>query len=97
MLANDTIEGTASSSRVCNCNGVKWDMLYKRLAGEGVTPELLLYMLARRQNDFRDKEHKCILRVTPKEPLAEKPAVCYLQGEKMWQKVDVNHFEALLS
>ncbi|KAM3458415.1 hypothetical protein MY3296_000621 [Beauveria thailandica] len=61
MLANDTIEGTASSSRVwyiavnrwrpINCNGVKWDMLYKRLAGEGVTPELLLYMLARRQND----------------------------------------------
>ncbi|KAM3426742.1 hypothetical protein MY4824_009834 [Beauveria thailandica] len=104
--------GTGESS---NYNGVKWDMAHNSLAGEGVTPELLIYVLVRRQNDceyavkitakvhtasfwsFRPKEHKCILRVTPKEPVAEKPAVCYLQGKKMWQKLDVNHFEALLS
>ncbi|KAM3549021.1 hypothetical protein ARSEF4850_009085 [Beauveria asiatica] len=83
MLANDTIEGTASSTRVWYIDVNRWRPMS---VGEH-----------RRQNDFWDKEHKCILRVTPKESLAEKPAVCYLQGEKMWQKLDVNHFEALLS
>ncbi|KAF1730090.1 hypothetical protein CRV24_009548 [Beauveria bassiana] len=102
-----------STGESSNYNGVRWNMAHNSLAGEGVIPELLLYVLVRRQDDceyavkitakvdtarsFRQKEHKCILRVAPKEPISEKPAVCYLQGEKMWQKLDVNHFETLLS
>ncbi|KAM0743608.1 hypothetical protein ACQRIT_001867 [Beauveria bassiana] len=81
-------------------------MLHNSLAGEGVTPELLLYVPVRRQDDcecavkitakvghgriFRQKEHKCILRVTLKEADTEKPAFRCLQRKKTWQKLDMN-------
>lgn len=45
----------------------------------------------------RGAEHKCVLRVTPEEPSLEKPAVCYLEGAKMWESLDANHLESLLS
>ncbi|PMB66690.1 hypothetical protein BM221_007683 [Beauveria bassiana] len=68
----DTIEGTASSTRVWSesysdvnlsrdCNGVKRDMLHDSLAGEGVTPELLLYVPVRRQDDC-----ECAVKITAK-------------------------------
>lgn len=94
-------------------NGVVWEMEHNRLAGDGVKPELLLYLLVTRQDDseyavkitanvdtdkvFGYKEHRCIIHAIPKEANHTEPAVCYLEGKKMWQKLDVNHFEALLS
>ncbi|KAL1897941.1 hypothetical protein Sste5346_003793 [Sporothrix stenoceras] len=103
-----------STGESSNYNGVRWEMEHNRLAGEGVKPELLLCLLVTRQDDreysvkitanvdntrlLGHKEHKCVLRVTPRDPDNDtEPAVCYLQGKKMWQKLDVDHFEALLS
>ncbi|CAK7239630.1 MAG: hypothetical protein STHCBS139747_001061 [Sporothrix thermara] len=94
-------------------NGVKWEMKHNTLAGEGVRPEVILYLLVTRKDDreyavritvnvdtarlWGHKEHKCVLRVSPREPDNEDPAVCHLQGEKMLEMLDVDHFEALLS
>ncbi|KAJ6193605.1 hypothetical protein J3E72DRAFT_378289 [Bipolaris maydis] len=102
-----------SDGKSSNFNGVKWNMEHNHLAGDGVKLELLLYLLLTRQDDskyavkitaevdtaklFGHKEHKCVIRAIPKELGHTEPAVSYLQGKKMWQKLDVNHFEALLS
>ncbi|CAK7215122.1 hypothetical protein SCUCBS95973_002371 [Sporothrix curviconia] len=94
-------------------NGVEWSLAQNRLAADGVPPEVLLYLLVTRQDDteyavkvtahvdtarlFGHKQHECVLRVKPKAPSSTGPAVCYLEGEKMWQMLDASHFEALLS
>ncbi|OAA56716.1 hypothetical protein SPI_07723 [Niveomyces insectorum RCEF 264] len=49
------------------------------------------------RNFGHNPEHKCVLRVTPREPDGENPAVCSFEGEKMLSMLDVNRFEKLLS
>ncbi|TFA97445.1 hypothetical protein CCMA1212_010798 [Trichoderma ghanense] len=48
-------------------------------------------------NFGHNPEHKCVLRVTPRDPDGNKPAVCSPQGEAMLCQLDVDHFETLLS
>ncbi|KAF5482713.1 hypothetical protein CGCF413_v015643 [Colletotrichum fructicola] len=108
-----SVEGTTGESS--NYNGVRWELEHNHQAGEGVKPELMLYLLVTREDDreyavritanvdaarpfwHNAKEHKCVLRVTPKNPDATMPAVCYLQGKKMWKKLNRGGLEALLS
>ncbi|CAK7198473.1 hypothetical protein SEUCBS139899_001134 [Sporothrix eucalyptigena] len=49
------------------------------------------------RNFGHNPEHKCVLRVTPRDPDDNEPAVCSLEGQTMLDQLDVNHFEKLLS
>ncbi|XWW97780.1 hypothetical protein V2A60_005767 [Cordyceps javanica] len=75
-----------STGESSNCNGVKRDMERNAHARECT---VRLTAKVDRAEFLGQTEHKCVLRITPKEPNGEKPAMCHFQGKKMWQKLGV--------